>query len=84
MATIFNQTDTCRVYVRGHRGDSRYFISRMINGILQRCSVPEAVADSLKCASDDVLDTTIGKYLDAAQKEVAADYYEIKTGEVTL
>ena len=81
MATILNKTETCRVYVRGHIGRSRFFLSRVQGGLLQRCSVPEAVADSLKRAIPDVLDTVVGKYLEAAQKEGSADYYETKTGE---
>lgn len=78
MATILNSTETCRVYVRGHIGRSRFFLSRVQGETLQRCQVPEAVADSLKRARPDVLDTVVGKYLDAARNEWSADYYEVK------
>lgn len=83
MATVFNETTTCRVYVRGHIGRSRFFVSRLDpeTKVLQRCQVPQAVADSLKRARADVLDIVVGKYLDAAQKEGSADYYETKTGD---
>lgn len=80
MATILNRTETCRVYVRGRIGASRFFLSRVEGEMLQRCLVPESVAQSLKRARPDVLDKVVGKYLDAARSAGTADYYETKRG----
>ena len=76
MPTILKTTRTLRLYVRGNRNESRYFISELTPTSFHRLGIDDYVAEALQAFSDPVFEHTARELLASGRASEVGTYFE--------
>ena len=76
MPTLLKTAGSVRLYVRGHRNESRYFISELTPTTFRRLGVDDYVADALRAFSEPVFEHTARELLASGRASEVETYFE--------